>query len=81
MLKMIRTKLYSLPNILAGEELVPELIQQDATGQNLASEVLKWLEDEPARDTLNRRFREIHSDLRCDASQQAADAVSGLLER
>jgi lipid-A-disaccharide synthase len=80
-LRLIKPQLFSLPNILAGEKLVPELIQDEASGENLARETRRWLEDNSSRTSLHKRFLGIHQDLRCDASQQAADAVCGLLER
>ena len=79
-LKLIRPQLFSLPNILAGERLVPELIQHESTGENLAREVRRWLDSEPSRASLRKHFLQIHERLSCDASKQAADAVSGLLE-
>ena len=79
-LKLIRPQLFSLPNILAGEKLVPELIQHESTGENLAREVRKWLDSHTSRESLKDRFLQIHERLRCDASKRAADAVSGLLE-
>ena len=39
-----------------------------------------WLNNEPARTTLRRRFLELHQDLRCDASRRAAEAVCSMLE-
>ena len=79
-LKLIRPQLFSLPNILAGERLVPELIQHESTGENRAREVRQWLDSEPSRASLRKQFLQIHERLSCDASKQAADAVSGLLE-
>ena len=79
-LRMMKTPAISLPNILAGEKLVPELIQKDSTGPNLASEARKWLDDEPSVIALRSRFLDIHQRLRCDASQQAANAVASMLE-
>lgn len=79
-LKLIRPQLFSLPNILAGDKLVPELIQYESTGENLAREVREWLENEPSRVSLKEQFLQIHERLSCDASKQAANAVSGLLE-
>ena len=79
-LKLIRPQLFSLPNILAGEKLVPELIQHESTGENLAREVRKWLDSQASRESLKDRFLQIHEQLCCDASKRAADAVSGLLE-
>lgn len=78
-LRLIKPQLFALPNILAGEALVPELIQQEANSDSLAAETTRWLEDEGARESLHKRFLEIHDRLRCDASKQAAEAVCGLL--
>jgi len=64
---------------LAGEALVPELIQGDCTPRALADAVLAWL-DNPARvDAVVSRFRELHLELRRDASALAADTVDELL--
>lgn len=80
-LRLIKPQLFALPNILAGEMLVPELIQQDATGDRLASETERWLSDGNARLKLRNRFTGIHRELRCDASAKAANAVAALVER
>jgi lipid-A-disaccharide synthase len=79
-LKLIRPQLFALPNILAREMLVPELIQQEASGERIAGEVCRWLDDENARTDLQQRFNAIHSQLRCDASMNAARAVAKLLD-
>jgi lipid-A-disaccharide synthase len=77
--RMLKIGRYSLPNVLAGEELVPELIQRDCTPSALADAVRVWL-DEPERvAALLPRFRELHLALRRDASVLAADAVDDLL--
>jgi lipid-A-disaccharide synthase len=80
-LRLIRPQLFALPNILAGERLVPELIQQDASGERLADEAMNWLENPQRAAALRERFRDLHRQLRCDASGKAAAAVAGLLER
>ena len=64
----------------AAEKLVPELIQKDATGENLATEAGRWLGDRKLRDRLHERFVLLHDNLKCDASSKAADAVCKLLE-
>jgi lipid-A-disaccharide synthase len=71
---------YALPNVLAGERVVPELMQHDCTPRQLADAVLAWLRDPAAVAALQPRFRALHAQLRCDASAQAADAVAELLE-
>lgn len=79
LLKLVRVKFFSLPNILAGEALVPELLQDDASAPRMAEEVLKWLEDAGRRKALQIRFSELHEQLRCNASARAAEAVLGLI--
>ena len=80
-LGIVKPQFFALPNILAGEALVPELIQHEATGDRLAGEIDKWLEDENSRTALRERFLELHDQLRCDASKRAAKAICGLLDQ
>jgi lipid-A-disaccharide synthase len=54
---------FSLPNILAGEFIVPELLQDDATPDNLAQALLNWLDNRVARERLRRRFEALHGSL------------------
>lgn len=72
---------YGLPNILAGEFVVPEILQTDATPQNLSRALLNLLGDEPVRLRLERRFAALGASLLRDASRQAALAVLPLLRR
>lgn len=70
-----------LPNILAGEFLVPELIQELATPLALAQATLAWL-DEPAKmAAVKSRFEDLHRDLRRDTVQLATDAIEKILAR
>lgn len=78
-LGMLKVRRYALPNVLAGEALVPELMQHDCTPGRLAEAVLAWLQDPAAVAALEPRFRALHLALRCDASEQAAEAVVDLL--
>jgi len=73
--RMIKVDKVSLPNLLAGEHLVPELIQHDATPERLGAAVLSYLENPQAAAAVNVRFDEIHRDLRRNASEQAAEAI------
>ncbi|HEX2596098.1 MAG TPA: lipid-A-disaccharide synthase [Luteimonas sp.] len=77
---MLKVDSYALPNVLAGERVVPELMQADCTPPQLAAAVLRWFRDPGAVAALQPRFRAIHADLRRDASAQAAQAVAELLE-
>jgi lipid-A-disaccharide synthase len=70
-----------LPNILCGEFVVPELLQDEANPQALARAVLEWL-DTPARvQALHARFTELHHTLRRDTARLATDAIETLLAR
>jgi len=78
-LKIIRPQLFSLPNILAGSALIPELVQDEADSERMAAEIRRWLENPGQRDELRQRFDELCAQLRCGASERAAAAVAGLL--
>jgi lipid-A-disaccharide synthase len=70
-----------LPNILAEEFVVPELMQADATPENLAQALFNILEDTVVRERIPRRFAAIHRELKRDTAEQAARAVLPLLAR
>jgi lipid-A-disaccharide synthase len=67
----------SLPNILAGREVVPELIQNDATADKMSAALISVLSDQ--RTSTETLFTQIHRDLRRQASESAADAVIELV--
>lgn len=77
---MVKSPYISLPNLLAGEKLVPELVQRAATPRAIARETLHWLEDAAYRERSLRRFTGLHESLRQNADQRAADAVARLLK-
>jgi lipid-A-disaccharide synthase len=64
-----------LPNILAGEFIVPELLQDAATPEALAAAVLDLLGDQARRARLVERFTEMHHALKRDTVGLAADAI------
>ncbi|MFN3843558.1 MAG: lipid-A-disaccharide synthase [Rehaibacterium terrae] len=76
---LLKTDRYSLPNALAGEAVVPELMQRDCTPENIAATLLHWFRHPQAIDALAPRFRALHEMLRRNASARAADAVVELL--
>jgi lipid-A-disaccharide synthase len=73
--RLLRVRRFALPNLLAGRELVPEILQDAVTPERLGSEVLRWLDDEPACAALQAEYVRIHDLLRRDASARAAEAV------
>jgi len=67
-----------LPNILAGEELVPELLQDEATDEALAAALIRQLEDQAGQGRLAERFEAIHESLRRDTPSLVAGVVLDL---
>lgn len=64
-----------LPNILFNETVVPEVLQDDATPENLADALDGWLSDGDACARLAERFMELHLSLRQDTAETAAAAI------
>ena len=69
-----------LPNILCGDFVVPELLQQAATPRALAREVLAWFEAPERMAAVQQRFAELHLQLRRDTATLATDAIQSVLE-
>jgi lipid-A-disaccharide synthase len=80
MRRMIRLPYVGLPNILANEPLVTELLQNRATPGSLADALRDLLHDVNRRRHQVERFREIHLGLRQNTAQKAADAVLQVLD-
>ena len=76
--RLVKSPYVSLPNLLAGRLLAPELIQDAATPEALAQNLLPLLDDGSAQ---TESFDAIHRALRQDASAQAAEAVLALVEK
>jgi lipid-A-disaccharide synthase len=81
---LMRSLLYlpyvGLPNILAGERLVPELLQDQATPAALSAALVDLWRDTAAKRRQVERFEEFHHLLRQNTALKAADAVLGVLE-
>ena len=79
MKRLLKAPFISLPNLLAGRELVPELIQDQAQPELIGQSILDRL-DTDAAQRLEQSFTQLHSELKRDASEHAAEAVSKLIE-
>jgi lipid-A-disaccharide synthase len=77
--RLVHLEHVSLPNLLAGRALVPELLQDRARAPALAEAVLRWFEDDRSRTALVAEFERLHASLRRDASARAADALAPLI--
>jgi lipid-A-disaccharide synthase len=70
-----------LPNILAGEALVPELLQHDATPARLGDALLGMLDDGARCERLRERFAAMHETLKRDTPRLAAEAIMATMKR
>ena len=79
-LKRMRYQAFvGLPNILAGKFLVPELLQNEATPQNLADAAKKLLSDNNYLQEIKQEFTKIHLSLKQNAAQKAAAVILAYL--
>jgi len=65
-----------LPNILCGDFVVPELLQQACTPSALAEAALGWLDDPARAAAVAARFARLHLELRRDTARLATDAIA-----
>ena len=77
--KLVKSKYIGLPNLLADHQLVPELIQHDATPERIAGEVIRFLEDPSSQQQLHEQYKKIHLSIRKDASEAAAGAIADMV--
>ncbi|MBV7316246.1 lipid-A-disaccharide synthase [Shewanella sp. NIFS-20-20] len=71
--RLMKIDRFSLPNLLAGRDVVPELIQADCTPAKIAAAVTTMLNSDPR--ALMKTFNQLHQTMRLNASERAADAV------
>ena len=69
-----------LPNILCGDFVVPELLQEAATPEALARTTLAWFDQPETITALQQKFTELHHELRRDTAALATDAIQKVLE-
>ncbi|WP_371192613.1 lipid-A-disaccharide synthase [Glaciecola sp. SC05] len=78
MQRLYKPDYFALPNILAGQALVPELLQEQVNPANLCQNLLEQLQRN--QDLLLYAYREQHLRLKQGADEQAAKAVLALIE-
>ncbi len=60
---LVRVTTYGMVNLVAGEQVVPELIQDDLTPDAVADETLRYLTDPACAERTRLRLREVHQRL------------------
>ncbi len=79
--RLVKIPFIGLPNLLAEASLVPELIQNDVTPENIAQPILSYLQQPDSVVTLTQKFTELHQMLRSDSSHQASQAILSLVNQ
>ena len=77
---LVKIPYYSLPNIIAGKKAIQELIQSDATPENLANEIEKLMNQETAQIQAMQLLT-MHKQLLADNSEDPVQAVLALLSK
>jgi lipid-A-disaccharide synthase len=75
---LIKIPYYSLPNIIAGKKVIRELIQNDATPENLAHEIEKLMNIEVAQIQVMQHIT-MHKQLLSGNSEDPVQAILSLL--
>lgn len=80
-LKMwVKVKNFSLPNLLMGETLVPEYVQNAVQPGVMGDKLLHYLSHPEEVESIMERFTDVHHCLRQDTDRKAADAVMSLIK-
>lgn len=75
---LYKAPFFTLPNLLAREEIIPELLQEEVNPQTLSKYVLDYFKSD--NKTLIARFTELHQTLGKDADKMAAQAVAEVID-
>jgi lipid-A-disaccharide synthase len=83
---LVRTKFFSMVNLIAGRQIVPELIQDDFTPERVAEEAGQFLVNSEEGSARSRKMRQELAEVRRllgppGAVERAAEAIAGLLKQ
>jgi lipid-A-disaccharide synthase len=79
-LRLVKVPHVAMANLLADERLAPEFIQRRCEPAFLVPALRAFLQDPARRESIARRYTEIHEQLRTDTNREAARAVIGLMK-
>jgi lipid-A-disaccharide synthase len=79
---LVRVPYYTMVNLIAGRKVVPELMQDEMTGERLVCEAERLLTDSEKRESMKRDLAEVAAKLttREDPMERAAEIVAGAVE-
>jgi lipid-A-disaccharide synthase len=79
-LGLVKVQHFSQPNLLTGQSLVPEFLQEAVNGEDLGRALLQQLTDGTGRDHLEGEFLKVHRQLRVGAADRAAQAILEMIQ-
>jgi lipid-A-disaccharide synthase len=78
---LVRTPIFAMVSLIAGRQVVPELVQKNFTPERLAGEALRLLDSPEAREEIRRGLAEVREKLGSPgAVERAADLIAGMLK-
>jgi lipid-A-disaccharide synthase len=75
---IIKIRRIGLPNIILDDDIIPELIQQDANPRAIAAHLQRLLDDQPYRRQITAKLAELHAKL---GTRNAAEETAAVIER
>ena len=75
LLNVVKTEFAALPNILLEKEIFPELIQNQASSENIKNEALRWINQKDKVDSTIEDLTHLHRQLRKNAGETAAQII------
>jgi lipid-A-disaccharide synthase len=80
LLRLVRIEHVAMANLLSGDVLAPELIQDACTPDKLLPPLKHFFNDEALRHEIADRYAEVHATLQMDTDNVAAEAVIKLMQ-
>lgn len=77
--KLVKLKHMGLPNLLADERVVPELLQDEVTPEAIATHVLNFLDNKMLSESIQKRFLALHEQLKMPTADAMAEAVLAIV--
>lgn len=77
---MLKTKYVGLPNILANKAIVPELLQNNFTANQITHELQRFFDDQEYTQEIKATFQSLHQLLMLDADRKVSDEIINLLD-
>lgn len=77
---LVQSPFIGLPNLLANEKIVPELIQDDVTPDGIAKHIFNFLENPGLVQNIETKFQKIHEELHGVSSQAVPDLIASIIK-